>query len=339
MTDCLRFACPRLTGRSAVLDELKGLAILLVIAYHASGTLVWQNFLHGDLGVDIFVILSGVGLALSSRDETPGTFLVRRLWRIMPAYWVALTIYCAANMHFLQHNYGALNIALHYVGLHAWFGDSYAMSINDSFWFMTLILSLYLVYAFGGLATLALDRLIGFAALGSAAVAALFFFWNQPACYGHLALRLPGFFLGVIAGRAMRHGQIEIPLTMIGVLGLAVGVYAPYMFGVIYYSAFVAGLLMLGYAFVWKKLAPASLESSTARLLRFLGDHSLEIFLLHQPLIRDYNYYLQGRWFQRAQPTTFQLIVGIVIGLAVTLFASVELRRLLQRLPRPAFLN
>ena len=49
------------TGRLAVLDELKGLAIILVILYHAGGVLVWSNDFHGDVGVDIFVILSGIG--------------------------------------------------------------------------------------------------------------------------------------------------------------------------------------------------------------------------------------------------------------------------------------
>ena len=56
-----------------------------MVIYHAGGVLVWQNLLHGDLGVDIFVILSGVGLALSQRSEPPVAFMRRRLIRIMPA--------------------------------------------------------------------------------------------------------------------------------------------------------------------------------------------------------------------------------------------------------------
>src|ERR1017187_9946904 len=57
-------------GRIDAIDELKGVAILLIILYHAGGVLVWQNTLHGDIGVDLFVVISGVGLALRSRVAT-----------------------------------------------------------------------------------------------------------------------------------------------------------------------------------------------------------------------------------------------------------------------------
>jgi peptidoglycan/LPS O-acetylase OafA/YrhL len=62
---------------------------------------------------------------------------------------------------------------------------------------------------------------------------------------------------------------------------------------------------------------------------------SLEIFLIHQPLIREYNYYLHGRFFNISNPSALSLIVGILIGLAVTLVLSVELHRLLNRLGAP----
>jgi len=119
-------------GRLPVLDELKGLAIVLVLLYHAGGALLWRNLLHGDLGVDIFVILSGVGLVLGSGADAPaGTFLKRRLRRILPTYWLLLTAYLVLNTHYLQHRYTGFNIAVHYLGIHGWFGDGYAMSSND----------------------------------------------------------------------------------------------------------------------------------------------------------------------------------------------------------------
>lgn len=66
-------------GRLAILDELRGLAILLLILFHAGGVLVWNNYLHGDLGTCILLGLSGLGLAYGAADESPRTFVQRRL--------------------------------------------------------------------------------------------------------------------------------------------------------------------------------------------------------------------------------------------------------------------
>ena len=60
---------PRIAGggRIAAIDELKGLAILLVLVYHCGGVLGFPNTLHGEIGVDIFLILSGITLAAFPR--------------------------------------------------------------------------------------------------------------------------------------------------------------------------------------------------------------------------------------------------------------------------------
>jgi peptidoglycan/LPS O-acetylase OafA/YrhL len=95
-------------------------------------------------------------------------------------------------------------------------------------------------------------------------------------------------------------------------------------------------MVMAFYAFALRPRLPATAGNRIGAALRFLGNHSLEIFLIHQPLMREYNYYLHGRWFNVGQPSPFSLIVGMAIALAVTVLLSVELRRLLQKLPFPA---
>lgn len=322
----------RTSGRIPVLDELKGLAILLVVLYHAGGVLRWSNFLHGDLGVDIFVILSGIGLSLGAREETPATFLRRRFLRLMPAYWLVLTAYWAANTHWLQHHYTPANLALHYLGIHGWFGDAYAMSINDSFWFITLILTLYLIYCAVRSLTGDLGRLLFVGAAFSCVFACLLFATGQAGSFGHLGLRVPGFFLGLLIGQLLRDGVLRLPLgwPLFGACFLVA--YVPYVPGIVFFTPIAASALMVAYVFLWKSFAPSGVQTATTRGLKFLGDHSLEIFLLHQPLIREYNYYLNGRWFNIPVPTPTSLMVGIVAGFIVTLILAVELKSLVQKL-------
>ncbi len=329
----LELKAPKLpAGRVDAIDELKGAAILLILLYHAGGVLQWQNFLHGDVGVDLFVILSGVGIALSNRVETPGVFLKRRLLRIFPAYWVVLTLYLWANTHFLQLTYSPFDVIVHYLGIHAWFGDAIGLGVNDSFWFVTLIVSLYIVYAMmrGGLPRP--DLVILWGGMISAVVAYAYFLTGQSGCFGHIGLRIPGFFGGLLIGALLRDGRIDIPLTPALAAGLVVLIYVPYTHGVIFYSEVTAFALAMGYIYLWRAKAPARLVDTTARYLRFFGKYSLEIFLIHQPLIRNYNYYLHGRFFNVSNPSALSLTIGMLIGMAVTLVLSVELHRLLGRL-------
>jgi len=318
-------------GRIDAIDELKGAAILLVILYHAGGVLVWRNLLHGDVGVDLFVILSGVGLALSPRVETAGPFLRRRLLRVFPAYWVVLTLCLLGNTHFLQLRYSLFDVGIHYLGIQAWFGDFFGFGINASFWFITLIASLYLVYALLRPVLVRPDLVVFWGGIISAAVAYAYFLTGQSGCFGHIGLRLPGFFGGVIAGALLRDGRLEMPLSPALAAGLVLMIYVPYTHGIVFYSEVAASALAMGYVFLWRERGPARLVNSTARCLRIFGKYSLEIFLIHQPLIRDYNVYLHGRILNEANPTEMSLIVGMLIGMGVTMVLSVELHRLLNR--------
>jgi len=327
-------------GRLPILDEFKGLAIILVVLFHTAGVLGWANWFHGDLGVDVFVILSGLGLALSTKTESAVTFLRQRLVRILPAYWLVLTVYVLCNSHFLQHHYSAANIVLHYSGFHGLFGDGYALSINDSFWFITLILTLYLVFvAVRGLRA-DLGRLLFVGAAFSWAFAYAMLVGDRPGSFGHLGLRVPGFFAGFLIGQILRDGRLVLKLEW--PLGGAVLLLCvlPFFQGFTFLSPVVALALMAGYLFMWKRFAPARALAGVDRVLVFAGNHSLEIFLIHQPLIREYNLYLHGRWFNIPVPGTGTLAVGVVAGLVATVFLSVELKgllaRLLPRAPSPA---
>jgi peptidoglycan/LPS O-acetylase OafA/YrhL len=318
-------------GRLPVLDELKGIAIILVVLYHAGGVLTWSNHLHGDLGVDIFVILSGIGLTLGSGWSGTGSFFRRRLVRIMPAYWIALTAFLLANTHFLQLSFTPTNIILHYLGIHGWFGDVYAMSINDSFWFITLILTLYLLYSILRPLIATPDRLLLAGAVVSVVAAFAWFFTGQSGSFGHIGLRIPGFFAGLLIGQMLRTGTITLRLGSVLLGAVLLLTYVPYTQGIVFHTGVVALGLMGFYAFGLQPRLSGPRGTKVRSVLTFFGNHSLEIFLLHQPLIRDYNVYLHGRWLNEPMPSRPSLVIGMLVGFAVTVLISYELRRVLQR--------
>jgi peptidoglycan/LPS O-acetylase OafA/YrhL len=94
---------PRFTG----LDALRGFAVLAVLACHASGVAgVWRTRSWGwigegaQAGVVVFFVLSGfliyrpfaAGHAAGERGPAVARYARRRVLRIVPAYWVALTL-------------------------------------------------------------------------------------------------------------------------------------------------------------------------------------------------------------------------------------------------------
>ena len=83
-------------GANAGIDQLRGLAVLLVwchhVAAHAGLALPLVGHLGGLLGVQLFFVISGYLIVRSAQRETTGAYAVRRLLRIFPAYLVVVAV-------------------------------------------------------------------------------------------------------------------------------------------------------------------------------------------------------------------------------------------------------
>lgn len=113
-------ALPSLKARVPELDGLRGVAILLVIAFHYLGPLHTnaQGSLRqllaparmGWIGIDLFFVLSGylIGSILMANRESPSffrTFYMRRFCRILPLYLVVVCG-CYAVHHLIMRTPG-----------------------------------------------------------------------------------------------------------------------------------------------------------------------------------------------------------------------------------------
>lgn len=116
MTEIEAPARPAVAGRDRALDGLRAIAALAVLATHAgdaAGTAGWRHDLLGavdlrtglaiqqlNVGVEVFFVISAflvyrpfVAAHLGSHAVPSGAwFLVRRFFRVYPAYWVALFV-------------------------------------------------------------------------------------------------------------------------------------------------------------------------------------------------------------------------------------------------------
>lgn len=96
---------PKRAPRLALLDGLRFAAALLVVLYHYTawhhgfwGTEVakdaWPGLsrvsVYGNMGVQLFFIISGFVILLSAYGKGAGRFIGSRVGRLYPAYWVAV---------------------------------------------------------------------------------------------------------------------------------------------------------------------------------------------------------------------------------------------------------
>lgn len=157
------------TSRIKVIDGLRAIAVLWVIACHcafflgfflpkerfiALSSQKWiAVFLNGHLGVDLFFVISGFLIALLLLEELKltgtislGKFYVRRAFRIIPVYWLILFLIVAfipeastphfwANLIFVNNFLPLKNQAM------SW---TWSLAIEEQFYFIFPILIIVL---------------------------------------------------------------------------------------------------------------------------------------------------------------------------------------------------
>lgn len=130
-------------------SELMGIAMLWVMLFHAYefhfGVGLLDAFKElGFGGVDMFILLSGLGLygsLVRRRDEPLRKYFLRRCGRILPTYWLVVGLY---SLWLRLQGRISLSVGLWSMStLHYWF------RIPGSFnWYVPAILALYLLAPF-----------------------------------------------------------------------------------------------------------------------------------------------------------------------------------------------
>jgi len=143
-----------------VLDGLRGLAIGLVVWYHAwlvSGQgIAALNFVAeaGFLGVDLFFFISGFCIfypyARAQRDGRPGPttrrFFTRRAVKILPSYLLALAVFAGVyHARFASPTEAAVQIASHLTFLHTLSPLTFG-AISGPLWTIGVEVQFYLLF-------------------------------------------------------------------------------------------------------------------------------------------------------------------------------------------------
>ena len=317
--------------------ELMGLAMLWVMLFHAWDLdliLLPLNWLRsaGFGGVDIFIFLSAMGLAMSlnGKEQKFGPFMARRASRILPAYYVVMLAYAA------------FSILRDTAPVSALFWNStllaYWVRAEGGFnWYISGILLFYaltppcfrllkrsrhreLLTAAGMTAGLALSRVL------------IRFIWGWS--YLDVAYRVPIFFLGLLigfyAGEARPLGTRSLLFwcfcTLCGAAFLAASLHIDVSVAFLplaYLFIFTTVPLCLALCLLFERLPLGGLR----RLLRLVGENSLEIYLLNVTFFTETALLRRYLDFGPGHYVYYLITISSNIALGVLLHRAIELGR------------
>jgi peptidoglycan/LPS O-acetylase OafA/YrhL len=112
----------------------------------------FYNANFGTLGVSIFLLASGFSLGINYVDvnskERLASFYKNRVLRIYPAYWLAVFFAVMMNIAVIHENFSVteyVRIVTGFQALGAKTASDFYGVINGNFWFISLILSIYII--------------------------------------------------------------------------------------------------------------------------------------------------------------------------------------------------
>ena len=273
-------------------NAIYGLSALWIVLFHGmalgkvhfgeSGKLIAEVLSMGNIGVDIFVLLSGIGLYFSlSKKPRLGSFYLRRLLRIYLPYLLLAVPYIFYMCLIASHQVGLFFKAA--LAVNYWTGEDDPIV----FWYVPSIIAFYLIspliYRFIHYKehfALLRTALLALVTVGlTYAVYRLFpVAWDN---FDKILPRLTVFIIGMYMGRLVKEKRRFSPLFLIVcmvVIGLGVPLYGGSTLHGFYYR-YYGSLTGIALTFVMAQAFVTLSKLKLDKLMAFFGGFSLEIYI------------------------------------------------------------
>ena len=298
--------------------ELMGIAMIFIFLFHVAlprSDMFFGLRRVGNIGVDMFLFLSGVGLWFSwMKHPSLKHFFTRRYLRVYPAWFIISCLY------YIPHFHGG--------GVRAWvdlIGDitiNWDFWLHDElkFWYIPAMMMLYLfappymqlirrdpVYRWLSVVMILWCILVQYVSPIHNAVGHIEIFWS----------RVPIFFIGINMGEAVRRkdkmdGASIWMILIVFAMTLSASIFLEqelhghfpiYVERMLYIPLTITTILLLNRVF---RRTPKWFNT----IFKFVGALSLECYLIHIHFVLDYIPKTCGYW------TTFLVCVVITMPLA-----------------------
>lgn len=314
--------------------ELMGAAMLFVILFHVGlprDDAFFGLRRMGNIGVDIFLFLSGMGLWFSwTKHPSLRHFFIRRFLRVYPAWLIIACLYYIPDMfcpELVRHGGHSVNIA----DLIGDISINWDFWLNDelTFWYIPAIMMLYLVspfymnlilrhpiYRWLPVAMIMWCILVQYVTPIHEAVGHLEIFWS----------RVPIYFIGINIAAAVKRketmdGTSIWMILLMFVMALASSIFLEqekhgqfplFLERMLYIPLTVTSILMLNRVF---RRTPQAFN----RAFKLIGALSLEAYLIHDHFVMRYIEMLDWSYWP-----TFLVTIVLTMPLAWLLHTGLD---------------
>lgn len=327
--------------------HLRGAAVLGVMFFHIiqsaygsqawiEGPLVLRPFVLSGVGVAIFFVVSGFCIHTShiiSRERGYAGFFSRRFFRIYPMYFLALVAFS------LGRDFSAPQLGSHVALIHN-FSEPWFHGINPSFWAIAVECQLYCLYP---LIFLAVRRWSWSAILWVTGILEFGIkFYSQfvgevPFAVTHSAFAYSySWTIGARLADAYLHREKVLPFAgkwhriVWTTLFISPAVFAPNWAFLAFPMGALTGAAWISWAV--RKDWTKTLQRWPVRALEFVGLISYSLFLIHQPILRDFA--IEGAPHERLAWSLMLVIPIGVISYVLYRWLEIPIGRLGKRASR-----
>lgn len=320
------------------IQALRALAAWMVVChhfmqiffdFHPDGPIGHFFSVRGAVGVDIFFVISGLVIYLSTHDkpQAPQRFLLNRVLRIVPAYWFytlmmgLLLVSAGAYMPHGEVSLSTFLFSLLFIPAENPGGYGLYPTLNVG-WTLNYEMFFYLVFSLVFMVPRALRPMLVAAVLFAIVECVTHFGWVSRFYANNIIYE---FLLGIAIGVAWRRGWVRPglwwPLALVA-LG-AVTIYRLEPNNRLLDWGLPSALIVLGCL----ALEPYFKGS---QVLKALGDRSYSVYLVHV-LVLYAGYFMAEQWGANPYAVFFSFCVPMI---AVASWLSYELleKRLYQRM-------
>ncbi len=328
-------------------SEIMGVSVLWIWLFHFYGDLpkmfpdpVVGFIKSGNVGVEIFLFVSGVGLFFSyQKERNLKAFFRKRYVRILVPYFFLAGAFFLWRDIFLSED-----PLVFFKNLTQW---SFFETGEGNFWYVPTIALFYLMFPLIYRLMYGKDQMpdIRKKIDPSSMFFILFTVWSvfclilvkaAPEFWKNTEImftRLPAFLLGCVIGKWVYEKRRMPNALIVGSVSFFVYFFTCF-YGKIFFGEYwgrvnripIAFSIMLLTAYILYRLHPKG-----SRILRFLGERSLEYYLLEMIVERVWRYYASdGRWLSSTGRLDYLVIILITlaIGAAVHPLFNAIIKRL-----------